>query len=60
MNNVNYNPEKLAEFKEMENIQRYENRNRRMLVDARIRQVDPSYRVTPDEEVVDISDGEKE
>jgi hypothetical protein len=49
MNNVNYNPEKLAEFKEMDRVSRYENGKRRMLVDMRIRQVDPSYRVTPDE-----------
>jgi hypothetical protein len=55
MNNVNYNPEKLAEFKEMDRVSRYENGKRRMLVDMRIRQNDPSYRVIPDE-IVDISE----
>lgn len=57
--NQNYNPEKLAEFKEMDRVQRYENGKRRMLVDMQIRQNDPSYRVTPDEEIVDISEGEE-
>lgn len=56
INNSNFNPEKLADFKEMDRVQRYENGKRRMLVDMRIRQNDPSYRVTPDEEIVDISE----
>lgn len=57
--NPNFNPEKLAESKIMDRQQRYENSKRRTLVDMRIRQNDPSYRETPDEEIVDISDGEE-
>lgn len=53
-------PEKKADFKELARKQRYENSKRRVLVDMRIRQnSDPSYRVTPDEEIVDISEGEE-
>lgn len=37
MNNVNYNPEKLAEFKEMDRVSRYEKGKVRMLVDMRFR-----------------------
>ncbi len=57
MNNVNYNPEKLAEFQELDRKSRYEKGKQKMLVDMRIRQNDPSYRVTPDlEGIVDISE----
>jgi hypothetical protein len=52
------NEDKLADYKELDRIQRYENGKRKMLVDMRIRQVDPSYRVTPDE-IVDISEVEE-
>lgn len=53
MNKVSLNPEKQVDFKELARERRLDNKHRRTLVDARIRESsDPSYRVTPDEEFV--------
>jgi hypothetical protein len=49
MNNVNYNPEKLAYYSEENKKQRFEDIKRRKLVDMAIRnQREPWERVTPD------------
>ena len=47
------NPEKQVDFKELARERRFDNKNRRTLVDARIRESsDPSYKITPDDEPV--------
>lgn len=49
IDNPNYNPEKAAEYKEMDGKSRYEKGLQKMLVDNRIRvQRDPSYRESPE------------
>jgi hypothetical protein len=54
------NPEKLAYYTEENKRQRYEQEKHRKLTDMAIRnQREPWERVAPDEEIVDISEGEE-